>query len=101
MIQSLVLENDPSAPPRYSTIIGRPIDNTVLSTYMRCPHEAVIAYWMHRRKDGPPPPPLAFGSAWHGAMEAHFSAPECSESDLIDIVRLKIAETWQDHGVAD
>lgn len=89
------------AEPRHSALIQRPIDNTVLSAYMRCPSEAFKAYFLHRRREGQPSPALAYGSGWHTALEAHYKAPECSEDDLFDRVHLALAENWQDHGVAD
>jgi hypothetical protein len=86
--------------PRYSAIIGRPMDNTALSTYMRCPAEYEKAYRQHRRSGGTTPA-LAFGTVIHCAMEAHYSVAECSEADLIEQVHLAMAEGWQDHGVED
>jgi hypothetical protein len=68
---------------------------------MRCPSEAFKAFWLHRRNQAAPPPGIAYGSAWHGAMEAHYKAAECSEADLIDQARLGIADKWEDHGLAD
>jgi hypothetical protein len=88
------------AAPRYSTIIGRPMDNTALSTYMRCPSEYEKAYRQHRRS-GSTTPALAFGTVVHSAMECHYSVPECSETDLVEQVHLAMAEGWQDHGVED
>jgi hypothetical protein len=88
--------------PRYSSIIGRSIDNTVLSAYMRCPSEAFKAYWLHRRNEGHiPTPSLGFGSGWHHVMEANYKAPESSESDLYDFVHMFAAERWEDHGIKD
>jgi hypothetical protein len=95
------LELQRATEPRYSEIIGRPIDNTVLSTYMRCPSEAIKAYWMHRRNEKGTKPSLGYGTAWHAGMEAIYKAPEMSEADLIEVGRLAIAEKWEDHGIAD
>lgn len=86
---------------RYSQLIGRPIDNTVLSAYMQCARRGLYMAWLHRRKDGAPTPALAFGTWWHHALECHFTHPECSQSELEQDVELYVAERLQDHQVLD
>lgn len=56
----------------YSTIIGRPIDNTALATYMTCPKKFEYSMLRNRRSEGLPSPSLAYGSAWHKALEVHY-----------------------------
>lgn len=94
-----VLES--AAPPRYSTLIGRPIDNTALSAYMRCPSEYHKSMVLHRRNDGIPSPSLGFGGTWHKALETHYKAAECSEADLIDQVITESSVHWVDHQIPD
>lgn len=86
---------------RYSQLIGRPIDNTVLSAYLTCARKGLYMAFLHRRKGGPPTPALGFGSSWHHALEAHFKSPECSRDDLIQSVELYAAEHWEDHRALD
>lgn len=56
----------------YSSVIGRAIDNTALATYMTCPKKFEYAMLMHRRGEGLPSPALAYGTAWHKALEVHY-----------------------------
>lgn len=86
---------------RYSALIGRPIDNTVLSAYLSCARKGLYMAWLHRRYGGPPTPALGFGGGWHYVMESHFKAPEMSAEDLFDRVQLFTAEHWEDHQVLD
>lgn len=91
-----------AAPPRYSKLIGRPIDNTALSAYMRCPSEYEKSMIQHRRNaDGPPKPALGYGGTWHKGMETHYKAPEMSEADLFEVVSLAMMEHWVDHEIED
>lgn len=50
---------------------------------------------MHRRGRGSTTPALNYGSAWHNAMAASYSAPEMSRADLIEHVRMAVAEGWK------
>ena len=86
---------------RYSAIIGRPIDNTVLSAYMACARRGLYMGWLHRRKGGTLSPALAFGSGWHHIMEAHFKHAECSLDELVADVTEYAAERWEDHQQLD
>jgi hypothetical protein len=91
-----------AAPPRYSALIGRPIDNTALSAFMRCPSEFEKSMIQHRRNaDGPPKPALGYGSTWHKGLETHYKASECSEQDLFEQVSLAMMEHWEDHQIED
>ncbi len=92
---------DSAAPPRYSTLIARPIDNTALSAFMRCPSEYHKGYVLHRRNESVPPPAISYGLVWHAGLEAHYKAPECSMDELADRVVTAMAEKWEDHGIAD
>jgi hypothetical protein len=80
---------------RYSNIIGRPMDNTAMTDYMSCPKKYEYGMVQHRRSKGNPSPSLVYGSGWHAAMELHYKAEVCSEEDLIDQVRMGVAEKWQ------
>lgn len=90
------------AAPRYSQLIGRPIDNTAQSAFMRCPSEYEKSMVQHRRNaDGPPKPALGYGGTWHKGMETHYKAPEMSEADLFETVSLAMMEHWEDHEIED
>lgn len=91
-----------AAPPRYSALIGRPIDNTALSAFMRCPSEYEKSMIQHRRNaSGPPKPALGYGSTWHKGLETHYKSPICSEADLFESVSLAMMEHWEDHQIED
>lgn len=52
-------------------LIDRPIDNTALSTYMRCPREyklSMIEGWRSKERRQA----LSFGAFWHRLMETHY-----------------------------
>lgn len=90
------------AAPRYSKLIGRPVDNTALSAFMRCPSEYEKSMIQHRRNaSGPPRPALGYGSTWHKGLETHYKAPEMSEADLFEMVSLAMMEHWEDHQIED
>lgn len=99
---------------RYSKAIGRPIDNTALSAYMRCPAEYDMAYRQHRRRRGAPPPAIAFGSVMHVGLETHYkyvppphldckdrSARSYILNDLYQTVEVSMASRWEDHQAPD
>lgn len=97
---TLALPVLPSDPPRYSSIIGRPIDNTALSAFMRCPSEYEKSMVQHRRSNRISPA-LGYGGTWHKGLETHYKAAKCSEADLIDQVVLAMSEDWEDHGIEE
>lgn len=54
-------------------VLNRPLDNTALSTFMRCPREfklSMIDGW----KTKTPNTALAFGSLWHSMLEAYYKS---------------------------
>lgn len=79
--------------PRYSSIIARPMDNTALTAFMRCPSEYEKAYRQHRRSGGSKIA-LHYGSVWHSIQECHYKAAECSESDLIEQCTMAAVDRW-------
>jgi hypothetical protein len=95
-----VLDLTAPGAPRYSKLIGRPIDNTALSAFMRCPSEYHKSMVLHRRTEGKNAA-LCYGGAWHVAMETHYKSSECSINDLIDQVVLEVTEKWEDPGDPD
>lgn len=97
---TLALPVLPSDPPRYSSIIGRPIDNTALSAYMRCPSEYEKSMVQHRRTDRISAA-LGYGGTWHKGLETHYKAAKCTQDDLIDQVTLAMSEDWEDHGIEE
>jgi hypothetical protein len=81
------------AQPQYSMIIGRPIDNTALSAYMRCPSEFEKGMRQHRRSSGKKMA-LHYGTVWHTIQETHYKSPECGEKELIEKVEFAAIEKW-------
>lgn len=54
-------------------VINRPIDNTALSTYMRCPRKyklSMIEGWRRKEKSQA----LSFGAFWHRLLETHYKS---------------------------
>lgn len=52
-------------------VIQRPIDNTAMSAFSRCPREYFFSMFQHRRS-GRLSPSLAFGRIWHKILETHY-----------------------------
>lgn len=75
--------------------INRPLDNTALSMYMTCPREYYFGMVLHRRAGGLSPA-LAYGRAWHLALEHHYRT-----GGQADLVELFVRQKWQDHGAVD
>lgn len=69
------------------TVLDRPLDNTALAAFNRCPR--LYDYSMRRdmRKDGSPSAALWYGSLWHVIMEWHYRT-----GGLADIVQQKALE---------
>lgn len=80
----------------YSSLVGRPIDNTALACYMECPRRYYYSMVLHRRREGLPSPAIAYGSAWHKAMETHYK----TNGDR-DEVRMAVLDAWEDHDRPD
>jgi hypothetical protein len=109
--------------PRYSQLIGRPLDNTAEKDYQDCHWRYLASMVWHRRKDGPPSPPLGFGSGLHAVMEAHYKyvpppalQPGALElrnplaaralrdqiiQDMAEQVEIYAETQWEDHQVPD
>jgi hypothetical protein len=80
--------------PRYSSIIGRSMDNTAMSAYMKCPALYEKSYRQHRRGRGRPTPALNYGSNWHNIMQASYSAPMMERPALEQRVEDYAIERW-------
>jgi hypothetical protein len=76
-------------------VIQRPIDNTALSAYLACPREYAFSMMLNRRSKGTSAA-LAFGKAWHKAMEYHYKT-----DGNRDMVILGVTKTYEDHDSAD
>lgn len=87
--------NQGSSPDRDPYII-RSIDNTALAAWMRCPREFLYGMLLHRRKSGPPRPPLAYGTTWHKILETHYKTGGNKDA----VVREAIL-SWQPHDNPD
>lgn len=66
-----------------------------MSAYTRCPAKFLYAYKLHRRGRGLPTPALAYGSGWHVNLQTSYRHQMCSKSELIEDVRLALADKWQ------
>lgn len=80
-------------------ILDRPIDNTALTLYMKCPRKYNFSMMQHRRgrvgfTGGSPA--LAYGSCWHKALEVHYKTNGDS-----DMVFMAIQSSWEEHGKSD
>jgi hypothetical protein len=65
-------EATPAAGRRLA-VIERPIDNTALSTFMRCPREynySMRQGWRRKEKSQA----LSFGAFWHSLLETHYKS---------------------------
>lgn len=80
---------------RYSTIIGRPMDNTALSAYTRCPRLYWISYDQHYRHAGPPTPALNYGSGFHNVMQFNYKSEVRPREDLEEQVHNFAFDRWQ------
>lgn len=78
-------------------VIDRPIDNTAMTTYMTCPRKYDLSMRQHRRRaESGKSPALAYGSAWHAVLEAHYKT-----GGNADVVFLALQQAWEDHGKVD
>lgn len=78
-------------------IIDRPIDNTAMTLFMKCPRKYDFAMRRHRRHSGVTAPALAYGTAWHKMMEIHYRTGGLDQ----DLVFMALHKSWEDHGKAD
>lgn len=76
-------------------IIDRPIDNSAMTVYKTCPREYNFSMIQHRRKEGNSAA-LAFGSAWHKALEIHYKT-----GGNRDAVIMGVTESWEGHDSPD
>lgn len=81
--------------PRYSTHVGRVIDNTAMKAYMTCPRKFLYSMMQHRRGRGLPTPALAYGSGWHRALQASYSAPQSDRATLVAAVEDYCITRWE------
>lgn len=77
-------------------IIDRPIDNTALTLFMKCPRKYNFSMIRHRRHMGTTSPALAYGTAWHRMLEVHYKT-----GGDADFVNLALQKVWEDHGKLD
>lgn len=97
-------------PPSHSPLIQRPLDNTALATFMTCPRKYYYSMVLHRRSKGRPSPSLAYGTAWHAALETAykfepkwqmFSKDVRNEVELLNAVDEAIDKAWEEHDRPD
>jgi len=75
--------------------IPRPIDNTALAAYMKCPRLYYYSMVLSRRGRGTKPA-LSFGSTWHTILETHYK----TQGDL-DLIAKAAQESWVPHDNPD
>lgn len=81
--------------PRYSALIGQPIDNTRMKSY-KCPARFKYEHMLHRRGRGLPSPAMNYGSAWHGYMQVSYKSDVCERRELVEKAETYVAEhIWQ------
>lgn len=81
---------------RRDPFIIRSIDNTALAAWMRCPREFLYGMLLHRRKQGAPRPPLAYGTTWHKILETHYKTGGNKTQVVAEAIR-----SWQNHDSPD
>lgn len=74
-------------------------DNTMISTYRRCPREFYYRHRRHWRPEGIALP-LAFGLGWHEAMDVVWGLASSAKSDLElrQMAFEAFLNTWTEHG---
>lgn len=75
-------------------------DNTMLKTYKECPRKFYFRHRLHWVREGLAPP-LAFGLAWHEAMDVVWGLGQSDKSDR-EIQKFAMAaflETWEEEGM--
>jgi hypothetical protein len=77
-------------------VIDRPLDNTAMALYMSCPRKFLYSMVRHRRQGGAPSPAIAYGSAWHHMLEAHYKS-----NGNIDEVFKALVTKWEQHDRPD
>lgn len=80
--------------PQRSPFIPRPIDNTALDAFMRCPRLYYYSMVLNRRirTGGSLSPALAYGTCWHAIMEAHYK----TGGDINAVTDAAVA-AWKPH----
>lgn len=79
----------------------RLFDNTRISDFRRCPRYYFFRHIKHWKPGGPPSNPLAFGGAWHDAMDTLWTAihADMSQSDCIDAALEAWTKSWVGYGM--
>ena len=73
-------------------VIDRPIDNTALDAYMKCPRMYFYSMVLSRRKRGAASA-LEFGSWWHAGLEAFFKEPVRELALARGVEAIRVAHT--------
>lgn len=81
--------------PSSAQYITRPIDNTALDAYMKCPRFFLYSMVQNWRREGEKPA-LSYGTTWHKILETHYK----SGGDRL-LVELEAKKSWGEHGNAD
>jgi hypothetical protein len=84
--------------PQRSPHIPRPIDNTALDAFMRCPRLYYYSMVLNRRQrhGSSLSPALAYGTTWHSIMEAHYKTGGDTQAIVDTAVR-----SWKNHENAE
>ncbi len=82
--------------PQHIEAIDRAIDNTALTSFLRCKRLYDMSMRQHRREEGPPAPAIAYGSIWHTAMEWHYKTD--GDESRVDT---EMILAWRPHEAPD
>lgn len=74
-------------------------DNTRISSFKNCPRMFYFRHIRHWRKEGNAPP-LAFGLAWHDAMDVVWGLADSNKSnnDLLKAAMTRFLDKWVEEG---
>jgi CRISPR/Cas system-associated exonuclease Cas4 (RecB family) len=85
--------------PTSLPVINRPIDNTALSTYMKCPREfklSMLEGWRPKKRNTA----LNYGALWHSILEMHFKTGGDQEKILATFAVVGPKLVSEDHRTA-
>lgn len=75
------------------------LDNTIISSYKDCPRKYQIRHVLHWRRTGIAAP-LAFGGAWHAAMDAVWKVAQGeTQAQTRLIAQVAFEAKWQEEGL--
>lgn len=82
--------------PQLPSSIDRPMDNTAIAAFNRCPELYNLSMRQHRRSSKTPSPALAAGKLWHTLLEWHYR----TNGDIDTVIR-EAEKAGIEHDVPD